>query len=240
MTSIFLNSPAKKRTFRPVFPFFIRPLALFICIFLYFFIIIIISSQATEIRPKGLSQQTVPSSHPYYLNPARELPLLKKILVFERRWKSKAGQELKIGILYQKSSSISFWAMEDWLNLQESLDEADRQLYGISISFQKIELEPLSALETTLAANRIQILYLTPIEPRNTNRILAEITKICNRLKIGTFSAVPEYLDSGVAIGFQLEGQKPQIFINLDAARAQGFDFSSQFLRLVKRRGKND
>lgn len=228
MTSIWKISSAKKQTFRPV--------ALIVCFFLYFYVM---PGRAAEIQPPGLSQQKILPSNPYYLNPARELELLKKILVFERNWKNKAGQELVIGILYQKSSSISSWAMEDWLNLQENLEEADRQLNGISISFQKIDLEPLSSLETALIENRIQILYITPIESRNTTRILAEITKICGRLKIGTFSAVPEYLNAGIAIGFELGQQKPQILINLEASRSQGFDFSSQFLRLFKSRGKN-
>lgn len=240
MALIYLISSTKNRTFRSVFSFYIRPIALLLCFFLYFFIISVISSRATEIRLVRLSQQTFSSSHPYFLNPVRELELLKKILVFERNWKGRAGEKLIIGILYQKSSSISSWTMEDWLNLQESLDETDLRLDGIEISFQKIDLEPLSSLETALVENRIQLLYITPIESRNTARTLTEITKICGRLKIGTFSAVTEYLDSGVAIGFQLESQKPQIFINLNAARAQGFDFSSQFLRLVKSRGKND
>ncbi|HAR35320.1 MAG TPA: hypothetical protein DCR87_00145 [Acidobacteria bacterium] len=186
------------------------------------------------------SQQQAASAQPYYLNPAREIELLKKILGFERNWKGRAGQELVIGILYQKGSSISSWIMEDWLNLLSQMSESDRQLEGVPISFQKIELDATSSLEAILIENKIHILYITPLETKNIARTLNEIVRICGKLKIGTFTAVPEYLDSGVAISFQLKDEKSQIVINLEASRAQGFDFSSQLLRLAKIKGKND
>jgi|GEM_PF-1165573 len=186
------------------------------------------------------SQQQAASTQPYYFNPAREIELLKKILGFERNWKGRAGQELVIGILYQKGSSISSWIMEDWLNLLSQMSESDRQLEGVPISFQKIELDATSSLEAILIENKIHILYITPLETKNIARTLNEIVRICGKLKIGTFTAVPEYLDSGVAISFQLKDEKSQIVINLEASRAQGFDFSSQLLRLAKIKGKND
>ncbi|MGQ9800856.1 MAG: YfiR family protein [Candidatus Saccharicenans sp.] len=128
--------------------------------------------------------------------------------------------------------------MEDWLNLVNNLDANECQLDGIPLSLKEIELEPLSLLEIELNKNRIQLLYISPMETKNDARILAEIARICRKLRIGTFSAVPEYLDSGVAVGFELKNIKPTISINLDAARAQGLDFSSQFLRLVKKTEK--
>ncbi len=185
------------------------------------------------------SQPQAASVQPYQFNPAQEIELLKKILGFERNWKNRAGQELVIGLLYQKENSISSWIMEDWLNLLSHLSEADRQLEGVPISFQKVELDSLSSLEAILIEKRVQILYITPLETKNIARILNEIVRVCGKLKIGTFTAVPEYLDSGVAIGFQFKEQKTQIVINLEASRAQGFDFSSQLLRLARIRGKN-
>ncbi|MBC7349173.1 MAG: YfiR family protein [Candidatus Aminicenantes bacterium] len=188
----------------------------------------------------NFSQQQAASDQPYYLNPAREIDLLKKILTFERTWKARAGQELVIGILYQKGSSISSWIMEDWLNLHSHMSEAERQLEGVYIVFQKIELDSASSLEAILIENKVQILYIAPLETRNIAKILNEVVRVCGKLKIGTFTAVPEYLDSGVAISFQFKDEKAQIVINLEASRAQGFDFSSQLLRRARIRRKND
>lgn len=202
-------------------------------------ILSLIPSPAVGAKLLRFSQQKEVLSPPYYLNPIREIQLLKKILTFERSWKTRAGQELVIGILYQKASSISSWIMEDWLNLPTLMSENDLQLERIPIVFQKIELDSISSLEATLVENRIQILYIPPLETQNNPKTLNKITRLCEKLKIGTFTAVPEYLDSGVAISFQLKEEKPQILINLEASRAQGFDFSSQLLRLAKIKGKN-
>uniref|UniRef100_UPI004049DDCD YfiR family protein n=1 Tax=Candidatus Saccharicenans sp. TaxID=2819258 RepID=UPI004049DDCD len=235
MVLIFHSSSTKNRSVNSVNAL-IRTTILILCFFCSSFVVFS-SSWASEIRSLEFSKQHI-SSQLYYLNPARELQLLKKILLFERSWKSRADRELRIGILYNKSSSISSLAMEDWLNLVNNLDANECQLDGIPLSLKEIELEPLSLLEIELNKNRIQLLYISPMETKNDARILAEIARICRKLRIGTFSAVPEYLDSGVAVGFELKNIKPTISINLDAARAQGLDFSSQFLRLVKKTEK--
>ncbi len=168
----------------------------------------------------------------YHLDPARELELIKKILIFERNWKTRTEGSLSIGILYQKSYQISSWVAEDWLALETTSAEGT-SLGGIKLLLKPLSLDEEQPLESVLASSGINFVYLTPLELQKQPRLLSSILKTCDRLRIGTFTGIPEYLDSGAAVAFNLREEKPQIIINLDAARAQGMNFSSQFLKLT-------
>ncbi|MGB4704923.1 MAG: YfiR family protein [Candidatus Saccharicenans sp.] len=168
----------------------------------------------------------------YNLDPARELELIKKILIFERNWKEKTEDSLVIGILYQKSYQISAWVAQDWLAMEKETEE------GIYLGSVKLILKPLALdeeqpVESLLGSSGVSFAYLTPLELQKQPRLLLSILKTCEKLRVGTFTAVPEYLESGAAVAFNLREEKPQIIINLDAARSQGMNFSSQFLKLT-------
>ncbi len=179
------------------------------------------------------------SDNQYYLNPARELDLLKKVLSFERNWKSRTSGELVIGIIYQGSYPPSTWAMEDWEKMMESLSEADRRVEDIPIVLTPIDIDTVASLEKDLKDKKVNLLYFTPLETRNGQKIIKNVQPVCTRLKIATFTAIPDYLDSGLAFSFNLKDIRAQIIINLEASRSQGLSFSSHFLRLASIRGKN-
>jgi|YelNatPaOPRAMG01_1025707.scaffolds.fasta_scaffold90304_1 hypothetical protein len=175
----------------------------------------------------------------HYLNPAREFDLFKKVLTFERTWKSRTSDRLVIGIIYESSYPLSVWAMEDWQKLYENLAEADRQLDQTPIIITAIDLDSTTSLETELKENKVNFVYFTPLETGKSQKLLKSVKELCTRLKIATFTAIPEYLDFGLAVCFNLKDSKAQILLNLEACKAQGLSFSSHFLRLAKLRGKN-
>ncbi|RFT15673.1 MAG: hypothetical protein OP8BY_0048 [Candidatus Saccharicenans subterraneus] len=175
----------------------------------------------------------------YYLNPASELQLLKKLLVFERNWKTSSGEILVIGILYQKSSQISSWALEDWLNLQQSLSPEEFSAEKARLVIQPVDLDSAQPLEKILGDLKVRLLYLTPLELARKPGLLPAVIKTCEKLRVGTLTAVPEYLEAGVALGFVWQKDRYQIVINLEASRAQGLNFSSQFLKLTTVRKTN-
>jgi len=189
------------------------------------------------VRPQGLPQV---SQAGYHLNPARELELLKKILAFERNWKIEARDTLVVGILFQSSNPISVWTMEDWISLPSpSLPEDNRaELPGFLL--KPVDLESPQPLEDSLREMKVRFLYLTPLELSKKPKLLPYIFKACEKLRVGTATAVPEYVEAGAALGLIWTGEKFQVVINLEAARAQGLNFSSQFLRLATVRKGHD
>ena len=61
-----------------------------------------------------------------------------------------------------------------------------------------------------------------------------KITGVSRAKKVITLTSVPDYVESGLAVGIGVKGGKPRIIINLPAAKAEGANFSSQLLRLAK------
>lgn len=204
----------------------------FFTIFLFILIYVQIPVLQGTTLPKSTETQ-------YYLNPARELDLLKKVLSFERNWKSRISGELVIGIIYQGSYPPSTWAMEDWEKMMENLPAADRRVEDIPIVLTSIDIDTVASLENDLKDKKVNFLYFTPLEARKGQKILKNVQPVCTRLKIATFTAIPDYLDSGLAFSFNLKDLRAQIIINLEASRSQGLSFSSHFLRLASIRGKN-
>lgn len=181
-----------------------------------------------------------PGQQRYYLNPTHELRLLKKLLVFERNWKASSGETLVIGILYQKSSQISSWALEDWLNLQQSASPEDFTVEMARLVLQPVDLDSAEPLEKALGDLKVRLLYITPLELARKPGLLPAVIKTCEKLRVGTLTAVPEYLEAGVALAFVWQKDRYQIVINLEATRTQGLNFSSQFLKLTTVRKTDD
>ena len=81
-----------------------------------------------------------------------------------------------------------------------------------------------------MESDSVNILIVAPLQAYS----IEEITTISRTKHIMTFSSVPEYVNEGLSVGIGLKGGKPQILINLDAAKLEGLDFSSQLLKLAK------
>jgi len=181
--------------------------------------------------------QTQASDPGYYSDPAKELELLIKVLKFERNSSSSSrqGESLAIGIINQKSDSISSWLAADWLALNDWLKQQPMRIYNRPIRIVDIDLDSFAPdlLEEKVRQEAVDFVYLGTLNPKKNPELLKNICRLCSKLKLGTFTANPEQLDSGVALVFSLKGEKPQIIINLEAARAQGLNFSSQLLNLV-------
>jgi len=105
----------------------------------------------------------------------------------------------------------------------------------LPVAIVEIDLDsfPPHLLEEKLRQEAVDFLYLGTLGSKKNLALVKNICRLCSRLKLGTFTANPEQLDSGVALAFSLTGAKPQIIINLEAARAQGLNFSSRLLHLV-------
>jgi hypothetical protein len=52
--------------------------------------------------------------------------------------------------------------------------------------------------------------------------------------RITTVTGVPEYVETGLAIGIGVKGERPEIVINLTASRAEGADLDAQLLKLAR------
>lgn len=173
--------------------------------------------------------QKKPVRAEYRLTPERQFELFEKILGFERTWKARAGSELKIGLLYEKDFELSTWTRDDLV----AAVPAGRGVDGIPVRLIEFPLEEIASWQEALRQDKILFLYIAPLSPKAVKSRLKEILGICRQAKVATLTGETAYLESGVAVGLGLENNAPHVFINLQAAREQGLDFSSRLLKIT-------
>jgi hypothetical protein len=159
---------------------------------------------------------------------ALQSKLFCRVLMFDRNLAGEPMREIVIGILYQERFRTS-------LEVKTEFEDGFREAGLDTLSELPVRLRPMSfngleELDGLLSVDSVDVLYLAPLRAVNVE----QITALCRKYRILTITGVPEYIPAGVSVGVELKGGKPQIVINTTAAKAEGADFSSQLLKIVK------
>lgn len=171
----------------------------------------------------------------YSASRAQEMPLpaeeqlnvLLKALTFDRNLKEHRGERLTIGIVYHGSFKKSLQAKDEMIEAFKTIPI--KEIFGHSLHVVPIGLHLIS-LEEAVATQDVGILYITPLDSYD----IQKISELSRRKGVITLCGVPQYSEQGIAVTVGRKGETPQIIINLDAARAEGADFSSQLLKMAK------
>lgn len=166
------------------------------------------------------------------LIPKIQYELFKKVMGYERQWKKRVGDELAIGLVYEDSYRLSVWTMEDFTKAVN--EDPEPGVEGVPVRLVPVNLDEVRDLGGFIGKEKIDFLYFVPLKPSTENSRLRNILEFCWQARVPTFTGVVAYVDRGVAVGFGVMQEKRQISVNLSAARAQGLDFSAQFLRLAR------
>lgn len=158
----------------------------------------------------------------------QQVPLLMKILNFDRNILRNAEKQIVFAILYQKKFRKSLDAKNDFEQAisKYSLTKIDT----LPIKFMAIDVGEDSGLVSIITSNRVNVIYLAPVKAIS----IGDITTISRKKQITTMTGVPEYVNAGISVGLSAKGDKPQILINLNSAKAEGINFNSQLLKLAK------
>lgn len=151
-----------------------------------------------------------------------QVPLFIKILSFDRNLGSRPPGPLLVGVLYQGNVRAS---AEIATQVKRSLKATGEDLKIISI-----DLDRSADLTEALAHQAVQVLYVSPLRGIDL-RIVASISR---QAGVRTVTGVPRYVEAGLGIGIDLKGQRPEIVVNLAAARAEGADLDAQLLKLAR------
>jgi hypothetical protein len=158
----------------------------------------------------------------------QQVPLIMKILSFDRNLTKRVDKEIVFAIVYQKKFRKS---LDTKLGFEETLDKLSlTKIDSLPIKFISIDIGDDTNLASVLDKSKINVLYLAPVK---TIRV-EEISEISKRLQITTITGVAEYSEKGMAVAIGAKGDKPEIIINLTAAKAEGINFNSQLLKLAK------
>ncbi|MBI5215310.1 MAG: DUF4154 domain-containing protein [Ignavibacteriae bacterium] len=154
--------------------------------------------------------------------------LLKKILSYDRNLRTRCGDTLVIGIVYQKRFRSSLNTKEEILRV--SGEQPEQNIEDVPFICTAYEINSTAEMEHLLTNNNLDIVYLTPLRGID----IEQVALLCKEKYVFTFTGVPAYVSSGIIVGIDLKIEHPQILINLSSAKATKVDFNSQLLKLSK------
>jgi hypothetical protein len=154
-----------------------------------------------------------------------QVPLLLKVLTYDRNLESKAGAELAIGIVYDPGDRDSATATTELGSVLFKL--AGKTVKKLPIKYYTIEYTGNADLERFVKQKGISVLYIAPGNARNLSHIL----QLSQELHLTTTTGVPDYVRRGAAVGLAKAQDRPEILIHLKNSRAEGTEFEASFLR---------
>ena len=157
-----------------------------------------------------------------------QVPLLLKILSFDRSQSGPESGPLVMGVVFQGRNRASLRIGEE---IHDRLTAAGRgSAAGRSIRVVLIDLDQTDDLRATLIRDSIRVVYVAPLRGVEISTVAAATRE---RLVV-TLTGVPRYVLEGIAVGLDVNGPRPQIVINLAASRASGAVFSAQLLKVAR------
>jgi hypothetical protein len=162
-------------------------------------------------------EQTVPI--------ALQVDLLGRVVRFERNYVGRGSAPALVILVVKGNETASVRAAA-------LASAAIGQLGSIGARPASVTTQTFSSPAALRSASReAAIVYLMPGFSRADLQAIAATFADSSVLTVGASNGDAE---NGAALGFELEGSKPRIIVNLRQARAQRLDFSAQLLRLAR------
>ena len=157
-----------------------------------------------------------------------QVPVILKVLSFDRNLRRHAGDKLVLGVVFQGSVHESEEVAADILQAFAKIP--DPRVDGLPISVIPIDLTGVDDLQSLLASLHVDALYIAPLH----SKPILEISTIARVRSITTFTGIPDYVERGCSVGVTTRGGRMSLLINLAACRAEGSKFDPQLLRLAQ------
>lgn len=159
-----------------------------------------------------------------------QVPLILKILTFDRNFESRVRSEFTIGIVYAPTNPASLKAKDEILNVLKGYEADNKTIKKLPIKHTLLEYTTESNVEKTVRSSQIDVLYIAPGNAHHLEALL----NISRTHRIITVTGIPDYVEQGVAVGVGLKrSNKPQILINLLSSKFEGSAFDATLLKLA-------
>lgn len=155
-----------------------------------------------------------------------QMAILLRMLEFDRDLVDRVGDEIVIGIAYQRRNRASLNARDAILGMSRG----ESSVMGVRVKYVTIAIPSDGSIGDSLGASGVEVLYIPPLRSVR----LEEIIAAASEHGVLTWTGVVEYFGKGVAVGVGAKGGRPEIVIDLDVAKAAGVRFSSQLLKLAR------
>ncbi len=162
---------------------------------------------------------------------AVQMPIMVKILNFDRKLSARTSGRLVVGVLFQGGYRTSAHVAEEVCRSLNAMPVgALGALETMERSCVAIDLDDTPALDAALKRLGVQVLYVSPLRAFPLDAVFAA----SRAARITTLTGVTRYVETGLAIGVDMKGDRPEIVINLAASRAEGADLTAHLLKLAR------
>jgi hypothetical protein len=156
---------------------------------------------------------------------ATQIALFVKVIAFDRQLQARASGAVTVAIAYQSGHRASNTAREEAehaLVTCEKIGTARVRVVAIDLDSE--------TLSDVLRRERVLILYVAPLQGTD----VSEVAAAAQAARVTTLTGVSQYVLRGLAVGVRLQDEKPKLLINIDSAKREGADFSSELLKLAQ------
>lgn len=155
-----------------------------------------------------------------------QMPILVKVISFDRRLRARAPDSVVIGVLMQRGNRASVLAHDEAV---EILTAPGTTIDGIPVRVITFDLDRQS-IRDVFANEDLTHLYVTPVRAVD----IGALASGARAAGITTMTGVAEHLTRGLSLGVGLRGGRPKILVNMAASRAEGADLSAELLKLAE------
>ena len=165
------------------------------------------------------------TSPPAAVPPDHQAAIFARVLSFDRALRARAGKAVTIGVVFLAASEDSKQAKQRMLRAFDSLE---RDIQDLPSRLTSHPYRDAKRLAEWIDANEVDVIYLTAgFEP-----MLSELRELAVEKRIATLSPVRAYVEQGLAVAVVAQGNRPQLVVNLPAAKAAGMDLDPKVLQL--------
>jgi hypothetical protein len=158
-----------------------------------------------------------------------QYPLLLKVLGYERNLERDQGMEFVIGILFQRRYRLSASVRDELLRV--STVGPPQTVRSRPVRWVPVDFRDIASLKADVLREKLAAIYVCPLRAVD----IRQISQMSRDLGLISMSGVPEYVQAGLTLGLDLrDGRRPEILINVRAAREEGAQFSAQLLKLAR------
>jgi hypothetical protein len=158
--------------------------------------------------------------------PELQVELLSKLSLHDRSFAARAGELAKVLILVKSGDTRSDLSASVFKGALAQLE----RFGGLPHTEAVVAYQGGPALAKRCRDDHVAVVYVTPGLESEIDRLRAAMVGV----DVLTVAALPEYVESGIVLGFELLSGKPKMLISYEQARQQNVKFSADVLKLMK------
>jgi hypothetical protein len=155
-----------------------------------------------------------------------QVELLSKLSLHDRNFAARAGQLARLVILSKPGNARSDVSASV---MQAALAQLDR-FAGLPHTESVVAYQNGPAIAKRCREEHIALVYVAAGFESEIERLRAALTGV----DVLTVAAQPEYVESGIVLGFELLSGKPKMLVNFEQAKQQNVNFTADVLKLMK------